>query len=113
MEPYNSLEEPVDPTVHDTNETRLWRAVVLQAIVDATETDLLVTASTSMARDKARTWFFTASTTTREEFEQVCDLADLDFYAVRTIVKRCINEGRRVSRAQLTAALRVGESNSN
>jgi hypothetical protein len=107
MEPINSLEEPVDPTVHDTNETRLWRAVVLQALVDATESDSAVGTSAALARDRARAWFFAVSASTAENFEGVCDLADLNPFAVRSIVQRCLTEGRKINRAQLTAALRV------
>ena len=107
MDPINSLEEPVDPTVHDTNETRLWRAVVLQALVDATESDEAAGTSTALARDRARAWFFSTSTSTVEDFEGACDMADLNPFAVRSIVKRCLTEGRKINRAQLTAALRV------
>lgn len=107
MEALNSLEEPVDPTVHDTNETRLWRAVILQAFVDATEYEAIAGTSVAMARDKARAWFFAASTSAREDFEHVCDQASLNPFAVRSMIQRVIVEGRRIHRSLLTAALRL------
>ena len=110
MDPLNSLEEPVDPSTHDLNETKLWRATVLQALVDATEYDASVGTSTALARDQARAWFLGYSTSTRENFEQVCDLANLNHFAVRTMVKRVLTEGRKVHRSQLTAALRVPDN---
>lgn len=106
-DPINGLEEPVDPTVHDTNETRLWRAVLLQAFVDATESDEIANVSTAQARDMARAWFFAVSASAQRDFEGVCDLAALDPFAVRSIAKRCLDEGRRIHRSQLTAALRM------
>jgi hypothetical protein len=110
MDPLNSLEEPVDPTVHDLNETRLWRATILQALVDATEYEASLGTSAALARDQARAWFFASSASTRRNFEDVCDMADLNPFAVRGMVKRALAEGRKIHRSQLTAALRLPDN---
>lgn len=109
MDPLNSLEEPVDPTVHDAGETKLWRAVVLQAFVDATEPNDLIDTSVAYARDQARAWMFSVSSSVRADFEAVCDLAAMDPFAIRAIARRCLETGKRVHRATLTSALRLPE----
>lgn len=109
MDPLNSLEEPVDPTVHDENETRLWRAVVVQAFIDATESDITPDVSLAVARDQARAWIFSVSASTRADFEAVCDLAAMDPFAVRTIARRCLDTGKRVHKSMIATALRLPE----
>ena len=109
MDPLNSLEHPVDPTVHDTNETRLWRAVLLQVLVDATESDTVANVSTALARDEARHWLFSTSASVETDLEAACDLAAIDPFAFRSIGQRCVISKKRIHRSQLTSALRLPE----
>lgn len=109
MDPLNSLEEPVDPTVHDTNETLLWRGVLIQALVDATEPNDVADVSTALARDQARAWIYSTSVSAREDLEAVCDLAAVDPFLFRTAAKRCIESGKRLHRSVLTSALKFPE----
>ena len=109
MDPLNSLEEPVDPTVHDTNETLLWRGVLLQAMVDATEPDTIVDVSTIWARDQARAWIYSTSASVVLDLDTVCDLAAVNPFLFRSAAKRCIETGTRIHRTLLTSALKFPE----
>lgn len=70
-------------------EQRLFLAVIVQAVDDATSP------SPSLHRDQARSVIFSASAT---PLKDMCDFLDIDYSNFRSIVQRMIDEGRRVTR---------------
>ena len=76
-------QRPLEP------EERLFLAVIIQAVDDATSP------TPSLARDQARSVIFTTSAT---NLRDMCDLLDIDFGYFQRLVKRMISEGRTVRR---------------
>ena len=79
------------------DEIKLWRAVVLQALLDASNIGIKSIHPSwpewkrVQIRDEARLWFKKGET----DFEDVCHLAQLDPYFVRKFAMRAIRgEGR-------------------
>jgi len=79
----------VDPIVQfdrEEPERRLYLAVILQALLDATnKTNIVV-------KDRARAWFFCSVGVTCENFEFICDNANVDTNSVRGFAYEVINE---------------------
>ena len=72
----------------------LFLAVILQALLDATkprirnETDISI-----IARDRAKAWFFASVGVTCQNFEVVCDNADLSPSYVRSFAYKVLQSG--------------------
>jgi hypothetical protein len=70
-------------------EERLFLAVIIQAVDDATSL------APSLHRDQARGVIFSASAT---PLKDMCDFLDIDYPNFRSLVKRMIDEGRTIKR---------------
>ena len=78
----------IDPIVQfdrEVPERRLYLAVILQALLDATNISNIVT------RDKAKRWFFCSVGVTCDNFEFICDSANIDSSSVRGFAYEVIN----------------------
>lgn len=95
------------PPDDSTPERSLWRAALMQGIIDATtlDTSCVYDPETknyknwdhrinALNRTRARAWIFAESGVTAEKFEAVCDMAGFDASVVRKSVKRLIEEGK-------------------
>lgn len=77
---------------------KLYVSVIFQALMDLTmlnETSVTDT-SISLTKDAAHSWFFTASSVTCKDFEEVCDNAGLEPVFVRQFAKDVINSGDKM-----------------
>jgi|TARA_R110002020_G_scaffold326358_1_gene542023 hypothetical protein len=78
----------IDPIVQfdrEVPERRLYLAVILQALLDATNKTNII------AKDKAKAWFFCSVGVTCENFEFICDSANIDCNSVRGFAYEVIN----------------------
>jgi hypothetical protein len=76
-------------------EERLFLAVIMQAVDDATSP------TPSIARDQARGVIFTSSAT---PLKDMCDLLDINYDYFKRAVTTLIKEGRTVRRADTSGA---------
>jgi hypothetical protein len=79
-----------EPERHDGNPITLWRAVIQQAVIDAT-LPLRGPAYERLARQSAREWFKLHNV----DFVTTCDLAGLDPVRVRNYVLPLIEEAKK------------------
>ena len=82
----------VDPIIqYDQQypERKLYLAVILQALLDATNISNIVT------RDRAKAWFFCSVGVTCDNFEFICDNANLDSNSVRGFAYEVINSKQK------------------
>ena len=99
-EPLNKLDP--EHTRNALPELLLFRAVVAQAVVDATQR------KPSRKRDQARAIIFASVGTTAEHFQAICDLADIGRGFVVRFVQRAILLDRPVPRNAVSRALTLG-----
>lgn len=91
-----SIENPIlhEPHLHIRGEAALWRAVILQALLDATST--CPSPESRHQRYLAQTWFLRRNA----DFHTVCDLALLEADYVLTHVKEVLQQSQTDWRAQ-------------
>ena len=90
--PNKNKEVFVDPIVlfdHEVPERRLYLAVILQALLDATNISDIVT------KDKAKRWFFCSVGVTCDNFEFICDNANIDSNSIRGFAYEVINSKKK------------------
>ena len=73
------------------NERTLFRAVIYQALLDASSPNVLSKESFIFKHDAVR-WFTKQTGVTASWFVDVCDLANLNYQQVRTFAKKLITE---------------------
>ena len=95
-------------SIGKSNERVLFIAVVLQALLDATkaeetnESDIAI-----QARDRAKGWFCAEVGVTCENFEFVCDMANLDSEYTRSFAYKIItSKPNTYIRKKINALLR-------
>ena len=75
----------------ESKERTLYIAVVLQALLDATKPqDKIETSVAIINRDRAKAWFFCSVGVTCDNFEYVCEMADLNATYTRTFAYKVI-----------------------
>ena len=82
----------VDPIVQferEEPERRLYLAVILQALLDATNVSNIV------VKDKAIGWFFCSIGVTCDNFEFICDNANIEAGKVRSFAYEAINSKQK------------------
>ena len=80
----------------ESSEKNLFLAVVFQALLDATKPKVKNESSISiMDRDKAIAWFFCSAGVTCDNFEFICDNANLDSNSVRGFAYEVINSKQK------------------
>jgi len=82
----------VDPIVlfdHEEPERRLYLAVIIQALLDAS------TRRNKINKDRAIAWFFCSIGVTCDNFEFVCDNAGIDPSSVRGFAYDVINSKKK------------------
>tara|TARA_R110002020_G_C15873953_1_gene738406 strand:- start:196 stop:522 length:327 start_codon:yes stop_codon:yes gene_type:complete len=92
FKPKKNEEVFIDPIVlfdREEPERRLYLAVILQALLDASNVSNIVT------KDKAKAWFFCSVGVTCDNFEFICDNANLDASAVRGFAYEVINSEQK------------------
>ena len=67
-----------------SNYKRLYCAVILQAVIDATSEPKTI--QQQIDRDRARAWFFASAGTTAQAYEEICLLADVEPERLRTFL---------------------------
>ena len=90
----------IDPTL-DTitevnkegeNERALFRAVIYQALLDASNENENVSKESVQVREDAVRWFSKSVGVTATWFVDVCDLAGLNYQQVRSFARKLIND---------------------
>ena len=82
----------VDPIVQferEEPERRLYLAVILQALLDATNVASRIT------KDRATAWFFCSVGVTCDNFEFICDNANIDSNSIRGFAYEVINSKKK------------------
>ena len=87
--PKNVFVDPIVLFDREEPERRLYLAVILQALLDASNVSNIVT------KDKAKAWFFCSVGVTCDNFEFICDNANLDAGAVRGFAYEVINSEQK------------------
>ena len=96
----NQTRIAIDPTL-DTitevnkegeNERALFRAVIYQALLDASNENENVSKESVQVREDAVRWFSKSVGVTATWFIDVCDLAGLNSQQVRTFARKLIND---------------------
>jgi len=96
----NQTRIAIDPTL-DTitevsregeNERALFRAVIYQALLDASNENENVSKESVQVREDAVRWFSKSVGVTATWFVDVCDLAGLNYQQVRSFARKLINE---------------------
>ena len=96
----NQTRIAIDPTL-DTitevnkegeNERALFRAVIYQALLDASNENENVSKESVQVREDAVRWFSKSVGVTATWFVDVCDLAGLNYQQVRAFARKLINE---------------------
>ena len=85
----------VDPAVessYDNKEGALFRAVIYQALLDASNDNELESKESIHVREEAVRWFSKSVGVTATWFIDVCDLAGLNSQQVRTFALKLIND---------------------
>ena len=84
----------IDPIVQfdrEVPERRLYLAIILQALLDATnKTNVII-------RDKAHAWFFCSIGVTCDNFEFICDAANIEADCVRGFAYEVINSKQKTN----------------
>tara|TARA_R100001132_G_C3204163_1_gene50121 strand:+ start:41 stop:367 length:327 start_codon:yes stop_codon:yes gene_type:complete len=81
--------DPIGQFDREEPERRLYLAVILQALLDATNISNIVT------RDKAKAWFFCSVGVTCDNFEFICENANIDSHSVRGFAYEVINSEQK------------------
>ena len=96
----NQTRIAIDPTL-DTitevnkegeNERALFRAVIYQALLDASNENENVSKESMHVREEAVRWFSKSVGVTSSWFVDVCDLAGLNYQQVRTFARKLIDD---------------------
>lgn len=96
----NQTRIAIDPTL-DTitevnkegeNERALFRAVIYQALLDASNENENVSKESVQVREEAVRWFSKSVGVTATWFVDVCDLAGLNYQQVRSFARKLIND---------------------
>jgi|TARA_R100000322_G_scaffold36132_1_gene23013 hypothetical protein len=96
----NQTRIAIDPTL-DTitevnkegeNERALFRAVIYQALLDASNENENVSKESMHVREEAVRWFSKSVGVTASWFVDVCDLAGLNYQQVRTFARKLIDD---------------------
>ena len=96
----NQTRIAIDPTL-DTitevnkegeNERALFRAVIYQALLDASNENENVSKESVQVREDAVRWFSKSVGVTATWFVDVCDLAGLNYQQVRSLARKLIND---------------------
>ena len=105
----------VDPIVqfdHEEPERRLYLAVIMQALLDASNKfhknnkDKAIKRLSKINRDRAEAWFFCSVGVTCDNFEFVCDHAGIEPSIVRGFAYEVINSKKKSNfRYQIYAIL--------
>ena len=90
----------LDPTLDTTtevnregeNERALFRAVIYQALLDASNENENVSKESVLVREDAVRWFSKSVGVTATWFVDVCDLAGLNYQQVRSFARKLIDE---------------------
>ena len=89
----------VDPAVESSydnkegeNERALFRAVIYQALLDASNDNELESKESIHVREEAVRWFSKSVGVTASWFVDVCDLAGLNYQQVRSFAGKLIND---------------------
>ena len=83
--PKNVFVDPIVQFDHEEPERRLYMAVILQALLDATNV------ASKITKDRATAWFFCSVGVTCDNFEFICDSANIDCNSVRGFAYEVIN----------------------
>ena len=96
----NQTRIAIDPTL-DTitevnkegeNQRSLFRAVIYQALLDASNENENVSKESVQVREEAVRWFSKSVGVTATWFVDVCDLAGLNYQQVRSFARKLIND---------------------
>ena len=74
------------------NERALFRAVIYQALLDASNENENVSKESVQVREEAVRWFSKSVGVTATWFVDVCDLAGLNYQQVRSFARKLIDE---------------------
>ena len=74
------------------NERALFRAVIYQALLDASNENENVSKESVQVREEAVRWFSKSVGVTATWFVDVCDLAGLNYQQVRSFARKLIND---------------------
>ena len=95
----NTSRIQVDPTMEKNydnkegeNERALFRAVIYQALLDASNANEFNSKEAKQVREEAVRWFSKSVGVTATWFIDVCDLAGLNDQQVRTFARKLIND---------------------
>lgn len=96
----NQTRIAIDPTLDTTteaskegeNERALFRAVIYQALLDASNENENVSKESVQVREEAVRWFSKSVGVTASWFVDVCDLAGLNYQQVRSFAGKLIND---------------------
>jgi hypothetical protein len=90
-----------------SNETKLWRAVIYQALLDATKPEADNEPQESVNdREKAIRWLTIVSGVTAAYFSDVCDFAGFNPSLMKQTAIRITNDPTEFSRKRLNVLLR-------
>ena len=90
-----------------SNETKLWRAVIYQALLDATKPEAANEPQESVNdREKAIRWLTIVSGVTAAYFSDVCDFAGFNPSLMKQTAIRITNDPTGFSRKRLNVLLR-------
>ena len=96
------------------NERTLFRAIIYQALLDASATEITSKENMVIQQDAVR-WFTKTAGVTASWFVDVCDLANLNYSQVREFASRLIREPEKVDferkRLNVLLNMRHGEDN--
>jgi len=87
-----SLGTTTEESREGENERALFRAVIYQALLDASNENENVSKESIHVREEAVRWFSKSIGVTASWFVDVCDLAGLDYQQVRTFARKLIND---------------------
>ena len=94
-----------------SNETKLWRAVIYQALLDATKPEADNEPQESVNdREKAIRWLTIVSGVTAAYFSDVCDFAGFNPSLMKQTAIRITNDPTGFSRKRLNVLLRTEAS---
>ena len=87
----DKIDFEVGVSIGKSNERVLFIAIVLQALLDATKPKKNSESSTAIhARERATAWFFAETGVTCENFNYVCEMANLDPSYTRSFAYKVI-----------------------
>tara|TARA_R100000426_G_scaffold13841_4_gene13342 strand:+ start:1052 stop:1396 length:345 start_codon:yes stop_codon:yes gene_type:complete len=87
-----SLDTSGEENKEGENERALFRAVIYQGLLDATNDGDSQSKETKQHKGDAVRWFTKTTGVTATWFVDVCDLANLNYQQVRAFAKQIINE---------------------